>query len=66
MSITDIIRAWKDEDDDEKNVKMPQNPAGQLELSDRDLEEVNGAWSPFDTAGIHYCGGTTYYPPACP
>ncbi len=57
MSITDIIRAWKDEDDDEKNVKRPQNPAGQLELSDSDLEEVNGGHSCF-TYGF-YCGGTS-------
>jgi mersacidin/lichenicidin family type 2 lantibiotic len=42
MSIQDIIRAWKAEDDDEKDGRAPANPAGEMELSDEDLGLVGG------------------------
>ena len=43
----DIIRAWKDEEyrlslTEEQRALLPENPAGQLELSDADLESVVG------------------------
>jgi mersacidin/lichenicidin family type 2 lantibiotic len=43
----DIIRAWKDEEyrlslTEEQRALLPDNPAGQLELSDADLESVTG------------------------
>ena len=43
----DIIRAWKDEEyrlslTEEQRALLPENPAGQLELSDADLESVAG------------------------
>ncbi|GHO99102.1 hypothetical protein KSF_091500 [Reticulibacter mediterranei] len=41
MSIDEIIRAWKAEDEEEKNGNAPANPAGE-ELSDEDLEQVEG------------------------
>jgi mersacidin/lichenicidin family type 2 lantibiotic len=46
-SIMDIIRAWKDEEyrmslTEEQRALLPDNPAGQLELSDADLESVAG------------------------
>ena len=45
--MTDIIRAWKDEEyrlslTEEQRALLPENPAGQLELSDADLESVVG------------------------
>ena len=43
----DIIRAWKDEEyrlslTEEQRALLPDNPAGLLELSDADLESVQG------------------------
>ena len=43
----DIIRAWKDEEyrlslTEEQRALLPDNPAGLLELSDADLENVQG------------------------
>jgi mersacidin/lichenicidin family type 2 lantibiotic len=43
----DIIRAWKDEEyrlslTEEQRALLPDNPAGQMELSDADLESVAG------------------------
>lgn len=47
MSKLDIIRAWKDEDyaaslTDVQRAMLPQNPAGIIELHDRDLESAAG------------------------
>lgn len=39
MHIEDIIRAWKAEDDDEKNGYMPVNPVGSVEIDDEDLDD---------------------------
>jgi mersacidin/lichenicidin family type 2 lantibiotic len=44
----DIVRAWKDEEyrsslSAEQQALLPANPAGELELSDADLEAVHGA-----------------------
>ena len=44
----DIVRAWKDEAyrqqlSSEEQAMLPANPAGSLELSDAELETVNGA-----------------------
>jgi mersacidin/lichenicidin family type 2 lantibiotic len=43
----DIIRAWKDEEywlslTEEQRALLPDDPAGQMELSDADLESVAG------------------------
>ena len=48
MSKLDIIRAWKDEDyanslTDAQRAMLPQNPAGIIELTDRDLDGATGA-----------------------
>ena len=45
----DIIRAWKDEEyrlslPEEQRALLPDNPAGLLELSDVDLESVEGGF----------------------
>lgn len=47
MSKLEIIRAWKDQDyadslTDVQQAMLPQNPAGIIELSDRDLEGAGG------------------------
>ncbi len=47
MSKLDIIRAWKDEEyfnrlSESERSLLPANPAGILELSDRDLTEAEG------------------------
>ena len=44
----DIIRAWKDETyrrslSQEQQAQLPANPAGELELSDAELQSVQGA-----------------------
>ena len=47
MSKLDIIRAWKDEEyreslnSDEQNM-LPANPAGQVELTAGELEDIDG------------------------
>jgi len=43
----DIIRAWKDEDyldslSEEQRSQLPENPAGMVELSDKDMGAVAG------------------------
>jgi mersacidin/lichenicidin family type 2 lantibiotic len=48
----DIVRAWKDEEyrsslSAEQQALLPANPAGELELSDADLEAVHGAHGGF-------------------
>ena len=48
MSNFDIIRAWKDEDyrnsltEEQKN-QLPENPAGVIDMSDKEMESLNGA-----------------------
>ena len=44
----DIVRAWKDASyraslSSEEQAMLPENPAGELELSDADLAAVHGA-----------------------
>jgi len=48
MHITDIIRAWQDREyreslSDEERAKLPENPVGQIELTEDELTEVMGA-----------------------
>lgn len=45
----DIIRAWKDEDycsslNEEERKLLPENPAGIIELSDKQMENVSGGF----------------------
>ena len=47
MSKLDVIRAWKDAEyrsslTDSQRAKLPDNPAGALDLSDLDLDSVAG------------------------
>ncbi|MCC5643627.1 mersacidin/lichenicidin family type 2 lantibiotic [Nostoc sp. CHAB 5824] len=47
MSNEDIIRAWKDEEyrnslSEEQRAQLPQNPAGLIELTDAEMEGING------------------------
>ena len=58
MSTYDIIRAWKDEDyrnslSETERAALPQHPAGQIELSDAELEAVAGGIVP--SAKASYC-----------
>jgi mersacidin/lichenicidin family type 2 lantibiotic len=44
----DIVRAWKDEEyrnglSQEELAQLPEHPAGVLELSDTEVDAVNGA-----------------------
>jgi mersacidin/lichenicidin family type 2 lantibiotic len=48
MNITDIIRAWQDREyreslSDEERARLPENPVGQIELTEDELTEVIGA-----------------------
>ena len=50
MSNFDIIRAWKDEEyrnslSEEQLKQLPENPAGDLELSDKEMESLAGGGS---------------------
>jgi mersacidin/lichenicidin family type 2 lantibiotic len=47
MENIDIARAWKDEEyrnslSEEQKAQLPDNPAGQIELTDEDLNAVAG------------------------
>lgn len=47
MSISTIIRAWKDEEfrlglSETERAELPANPAGLLELTDEELSAVTG------------------------
>ncbi len=51
MRKVDIARAWKDEEyrlelSDEERARLPEHPAGRVELGDAQLEEVAGAAHP--------------------
>ncbi|HZO75819.1 MAG TPA: mersacidin/lichenicidin family type 2 lantibiotic [Ktedonobacteraceae bacterium] len=41
MTTDQIINSWKNEDEDQPK-DTPENPAGAQELSDEDLEQVEG------------------------
>ena len=54
MSDEDIIRAWNDEEyrsklSDEEKAKLPPNPAGEVELSDEELSQIQGGLNPGPT-----------------
>ena len=61
MNTDDIIRAWKAEDDDDHKQHgqipvVPANPAGEQELSDEDLESIEGGATRIaDSCGIASC-----------
>ena len=58
MNTDDIIRAWKAEDDDQQGKKpvVPANPAGEQELSDEDLESIEGGATRIaDSCAIDSC-----------
>jgi mersacidin/lichenicidin family type 2 lantibiotic len=47
VSEEDIIRAWNDEEyrsklTDEEKAKLPPNPAGEVELTDEELRQIQG------------------------
>jgi mersacidin/lichenicidin family type 2 lantibiotic len=47
MDVATIIRAWKDREfrlglTEEERAQLPENPAGLLELDDKDLAQVVG------------------------
>ena len=54
MKQVDIARAWRDQAyyeslSEEERAQVPENPAGERELSDEEFEEVAGG-----VAGTHY------------
>lgn len=72
MSKLDIIRAWKDEEYCEsltamERSRVPQNPAGIIELSDPEMNQAEGGTITFDPI---MCGSfitvCTYDPLWCP
>jgi mersacidin/lichenicidin family type 2 lantibiotic len=55
MSNKNIIRAWKDEEfrlslTEAERALLPQNPAGLIELSGIELDQVKGGYFPPHTA----------------
>jgi mersacidin/lichenicidin family type 2 lantibiotic len=55
MANEEIIKAWKDEDSDETK-EMPENPAGDVELTDEDLDDVSGGLAG-SSCGWSSCNG---------
>jgi mersacidin/lichenicidin family type 2 lantibiotic len=56
----DIVRAWKDESyrqqlSSEEQALLPANPAGELELSDAELQAVQGAHGEFEVSAVQGC-----------
>jgi mersacidin/lichenicidin family type 2 lantibiotic len=54
VSEEDIIRAWNDEEyrsklSDEDKAKLPPNPAGEVELTDEELSQIQGGIDPGTT-----------------
>ena len=50
MSLNHIIDAWRDEEyreslDSETRALLPENPAGEIELNDAELADVDGGTS---------------------
>jgi mersacidin/lichenicidin family type 2 lantibiotic len=65
MSNEDIIRAWKDEDywaslDTHKRSQLPENPAGIIELSQEEMEIIQGGDGGKNHTGC-ICPGTIQY-----
>jgi mersacidin/lichenicidin family type 2 lantibiotic len=57
----DIIRAWKDEDylnslSEEQRSQLPENPAGMVELSDKDMGAVAGGLAAEDALAAEGTG----------
>jgi mersacidin/lichenicidin family type 2 lantibiotic len=57
MSNIDIIRAWKDENyrnslSDEQRSQLPENPAGFIELSDREMSVLAGGGNTGTGTGV--------------
>jgi mersacidin/lichenicidin family type 2 lantibiotic len=53
----DIVRAWKDEAyrqqlSSEEQALLPANPAGELELSEAELQAVHGAHGGFNATAV--------------
>jgi mersacidin/lichenicidin family type 2 lantibiotic len=44
MRSDEIIRIWKNEDDRKKDSRSPANPAGELELTDEELQNIGGGF----------------------
>ncbi len=57
MSIEEIIRAWKADEQDQQNQCVPENPVG-YELSDEDLEQVVGGREAVNMYSPSCCGVT--------
>ena len=60
MSNVDIVRAWKDENyrsslSEEQRALLPENPAGAIELTDMDLEQVEGAGTTLPVGTVGCC-----------
>jgi mersacidin/lichenicidin family type 2 lantibiotic len=50
VNVHDIIRAWKDQKfredlKGEEKTKLPENPAGEIELFDEEMTLIAGGWS---------------------
>jgi mersacidin/lichenicidin family type 2 lantibiotic len=59
MTTNDIIRAWKDQEyreslSEAERVALPKHPAGEIELSDAELEAVAGGGTVY-TQKVSYC-----------
>ena len=70
MSKIDFIRAWKDEDyrlslNFAELARLPENPAGVIDLSESELEVVVGAATAL-LLTFGCCMGWTEYPGWCP
>ena len=58
MNITKIIRAWQDPEyrkslSPEEQALLPENPVGQIELSEAELTEVMGAVQSGNSVGCN-------------
>lgn len=71
MSNFDIIRAWKDEEyrnslTEEQRSQLPENPAGQIQLSDEEMEAVAGGYvGKFRLPREFFAAPSTYFLTGC-
>jgi mersacidin/lichenicidin family type 2 lantibiotic len=71
MSNIDIIRAWKDEEyrnslSEEQRSQLPENPSGQTQLSDEEMEAVaGGSVAQFKLPREFFVSPSTYFLTGC-
>jgi mersacidin/lichenicidin family type 2 lantibiotic len=65
MSTLDVIRSWKDEEyrlslSHEQRARLPDHPAGVIELADEELDAAGGTFTTFVPLGTLFLCHTAF------